>query len=347
VSLGYASSAAAGVASALMLVGLRSLLPLLEARAISDNILVLGREDLARTLCTALQGSAPRPRTLSGGANGHGNLDLDAEGLKRLVRAEGITRIVVVGPEGETSRPISDALLECRLLGVKVEDGIELYQRLHGKLWLDALEPGRLAFSDGFRLTPSYRVLKRAIDMVGAITLLVLAAPLMAVIALAVRLESAGPIFFRQVRVGQFGRTFTLYKFRSMREDAEKDGPTWAAQDDQRVTKIGRFLRRSHFDELPQAWNVLKGELSFVGPRPERPCFVEMLRQKIDYFDLRLYVKPGITGWAQVCYPYCSSVEDSYEKVQYDLYYARHASLELDVRILLRTGIVMLAGRGR
>ncbi|HEX6200551.1 MAG TPA: exopolysaccharide biosynthesis polyprenyl glycosylphosphotransferase, partial [Thermoanaerobaculia bacterium] len=233
------------------------------------------------------------------------------------------------------------------LLGVRVEDALELYQRLHGKIWLEAMDPGRLAFAEGFRITPSYRLVKRVVDMLCAFALLALAAPVMAVVALAIKLESPGPVLFRQERVGQFGKTFILLKFRSMREDAEKDGPAWASKNDSRVTRIGGFLRKSHLDELPQAINVLRGDLSFVGPRPERPCFVAMLREKIPFFDLRLYVKPGITGWAQVRYPYCDSVQDSYEKLQYDLYYARKASPLLDLEILARTAAVMVTGRGR
>ena len=151
----------------------------------------------------------------------------------------------------------------------------------------------------------------------------------MAVLALVIRLESPGPVLFRQERVGQHGQPFTLYKFRSMVENAESHGARWAQKNDARVTRIGGFLRRSHLDELPQVWNVLRGDLSFVGPRPERPCFVEVLREQIPFYDLRHYVKPGVTGWAQVCYPYAASIEDSYEKLQYDLYYAKHVSLAL------------------
>jgi lipopolysaccharide/colanic/teichoic acid biosynthesis glycosyltransferase len=184
-------------------------------------------------------------------------------------------------------------------------------------------------------------------DLGLAIGMLAVALPVMALVAVLVKLDSRGPVLFRQERVGQFGRTFTLLKFRSMRADAEAAGPRWARADDPRATRIGRLLRKTHLDELPQALNVLAGDLSFVGPRPERPCFVELLRARIPFYDLRHYVKPGITGWAQVSYPYADSIEDSYEKHQYDLYYGRNVSLALDLRILAMTAAVMVLGRGR
>lgn len=320
---------------------------LMESQPMTDGVLLVGREDLATKLGTDLL-----EERRAHGDGGTIALDpmamtLDPVQLKTLVQEESISWIVVVEPDLETREEIAAALLECRLLGVQVEDAVELYQRLHGKLWLEALDPGRLAFADGFRITPAYRFVKRIADVLCATLLLVLAAPLMAAIALAVKLESPGPVLFRQERVGQFGKAFTLLKFRSMREDAEKDGPAWASKNDSRVTRIGGFLRKSHLDELPQTINVLRGDLSFVGPRPERGCFVEMLRREIPWYDLRLYVKPGITGWAQVRYPYCDSVEDSYEKLQYDLYYAREASPLLDLEILFRTALVMVTGNGR
>jgi exopolysaccharide biosynthesis polyprenyl glycosylphosphotransferase len=268
--------------------------------------------------------------------------------LRQLVQREGIDQIVVVEPDPSAREALTSSLLECRLLGVDVIDAIELYQERCGKIWLEALDPERLVYSDGFRITPLYRFLKRGLDVVCALTLLVVAAPLAAVIALAIKLESPGPVLFRQERVGQFGRTFTLLKMRSMRQDAESVcGPKWASKNDHRVTRVGRILRRLHLDEIPQVVNVLRGDLSFVGPRPERPCFVETLRQKIPYYHLRHYVKPGVTGWAQVCYPYADSIEDSYEKLQYDLYYARKAWLGLDLKILFRTAVHVLTAGGR
>lgn len=353
-SPGYLGAAAVGMGSAGVLLVLWSFLRLSEEpRLMTDGMLVLGREDLGRRLCQdllerrATNGSAA-PLTLEAGDVGSSGVAVDPEELKDLVRRKRITRIVVVEPDAELREEITQVLLECRLLGVEVEDGLELYQRLHGKLWLEALDPARLVFSDGFRITPAYRFVKRIVDVVCAVALLVVAAPLMALIALVIKLESAGPVLFRQERVGQHARPFTLLKFRSMRQDAEAGtGPTWARKNDDRVTRVGGFLRRSHLDELPQVFNVLRGDVSFVGPRPERPSFVEMLHREIPYYDLRHYVKPGITGWAQVRFPYAGSVEDSYEKLQYDLYYTRNASFLFDLTILFRTAATVVTGGGR
>jgi exopolysaccharide biosynthesis polyprenyl glycosylphosphotransferase len=318
--------------------GLRALWPAAgEPRRRPGGVLVVGRGDLAAKLCLDLLDRAPAQVV---GA-------IEPGELRRRVREDGIERIVVAEPDGEARKEILDALLECRLLGVAVEDAAELYQRRHRKLWLEALDPGRLVFARGFRITPGYLRAKRALDLLCAVGLLIVAAPLLALIALAVKLGSPGPVLFRQERVGQFGRTFTLLKFRSMRADAEAAGPTWARENDDRVTPLGRFLRRTHLDELPQAINVLRGDLSFVGPRPERPCFVAMLEREVPFYGLRHYVKPGITGWAQVCYPYADSIEESYEKLQYDLWYAQNASLGLDLGILVRTALSVLGGGGR
>jgi exopolysaccharide biosynthesis polyprenyl glycosylphosphotransferase len=355
LSPGYGGALAVGGGSAALLLAVRALLPRLVApRDLLDGVLILGRRDLAAKLCLDLldgAGGVERAaRVAELGLPGREKRDaaLDAAELRRLVAAEGISHILVVEPDAEARKQMNPALLECRLLGVRVEDAVEFYQRRHGKLWLEALDPGRLVFADGFRITPVYVKVKRGIDVLCALLLLVLAAPVMALVALLVKLESPGPVLYRQERVGQFGRTFQLLKFRSMRADAEvASGPAWARENDDRVTRIGRILRRFHLDELPQAWNALTGDLSFVGPRPERPCFVELLRERIPFYDLRHFVKPGITGWAQVRGPYASSIEDSYEKLEYDLAYAKNLSLGLDLEILARTAWKLLRGSGR
>jgi exopolysaccharide biosynthesis polyprenyl glycosylphosphotransferase len=319
LSPGYAGPIAVGVCSTALLLAVRAALPrLFRTRDLLDGVLILGRGDLAAKLCLDLLDGQPSEqravRVADLGALGKEKSGeaLEAETLRRLVREEGISRILVVEPDGEARKRITPALLECRLLGVQVEDAVELYQRRHGKLWLEALDPDRLAFAEGFHITPVYLRVKRLIDVVCALVLLVVAAPVMALVALLVKLESPGPVLYRQERVGQFGRPFRLLKFRSMRVDAESaSGPAWAKENDDRVTRVGRILRRFHLDELPQAINALNGDLSFVGPRPERPCFVELLRERIPYYDLRHFVKPGITGWAQVRAPYASSIEDS------------------------------------
>jgi len=305
-----------------------------------ESLLVVGNEELVAELV--------RDVVRTGDAKGGtAAVTIEPALLKDLIRREHVTRIVVAEPGLEARDDIASALLECKLLGVDVLDAVDAYQRVQGKILLRGLAPSRLVFAHGFRLTPLYLRLKRALDVVCALALLLLAAPIMAALALVIRLESPGPVLFRQERVGQHGQPFTLYKFRSMVENAESQGARWAQKNDARVTRIGAFLRRSHLDELPQVWNVLRGDLSFVGPRPERQCFVDVLRHQIPFYDLRHYVKPGVTGWAQVCYPYAASVEDSYEKLQYDLYYAKHVSLALDVSILIRTAMHVLTGRGR
>ena len=190
--------------------------------------------------------------------------------------------------------------------------------------------------------------LHKLVFVVSAALLIALTAPLMALIAIAVKLNSRGPVLFRQERVGLDARVFVLNKFRSMRHNAEAEtGPTWAKEQDSRITSVGWILRKFRLDELPQAFNVLRGEMSFIGPRPERPCFVEMLRKEIPYYDLRHYVKPGVTGWAQVMYSYGASIEDAYKKMQYDLYYVKHLSLWMDILILFKTARVVLFGHGR
>ena len=213
---------------------------------------------------------------------------------------------------------------------------------------MTAVRPSWLIFSDGFVKTPRTEIIKRLFDITAALVGLVLSLPLMVLAAIAVRLESPGPIFYRQPRLGQNGCVFILNKFRSMRQDAEKDtGPVWADQRDRRVTRVGGFLRRTRLDELPQLFNVLVGHMSFIGPRPERPEFVAELQKQIPFYMERLSVKPGITGWAQVKYEYGSSVEDAVEKLQYDLYYIKNLSLFLDLLILLNTIQVVLFARGR
>jgi len=236
------------------------------------------------------------------------------------------------------------------ITGIGVVEGANLLETLSGRIPLRDLRPSWLIFSAGFDKHRILNSIKRVGEAVAAAGLLALTGPLMAIVAVAVRLTSAGPILYRQMRVGLTGDVFDLLKFRSMTEDAEADsGPVWTsrARKDPRITPVGGFLRKTRLDELPQLWNVLKGEMSFVGPRPERPHFVDKLRKVIPYYDERHTVRPGITGWAQVKFPYGSTIEDAEEKLEYDLYYVKHMSLLLDVAIVLETFKVMLLGRGR
>ncbi len=251
-----------------------------------------------------------------------------------------------VSPTGAASCR-SRELLEAKLSGVHVEDATSMYERLTGKILVDDLKPSWLIFSDGFVISRWTRFLKRAIDLVLASVGIVLSAPLTLLTALAVYLDSDGPILYCQERVGENGTVFTVYKFRSMRVDAEKGGtPIWATDQDNRVTRVGRIIRKTRLDELPQFWNVLRGDMSFVGPRPERPFFVEQLAREIPFYQQRHAVKPGLTGWAQVKYQYGSSVEDAMEKLRYDLYYVKHLSLSFDVSIVFDTVKVILFGKG-
>ncbi len=238
-------------------------------------------------------------------------------------------------------------LLECRLRGIRVEDWPTFYEKQTGKILVTDLRPSWLIFSDGFVKTHLTQALKRALDTILAVFGLALSLPVMGLVALAIKVDSRGPILFRQERVGQQGRIFILNKFRSMYADAEQaSGAVWASPVDPRITRVGRFLRKARLDELPQLFNVLVGDMSFIGPRPERPEFVGKLQRQIPFYRERLSVKPGITGWAQVRYQYAASIEDSLEKLQYDLYYIKNLSPFLDLLILLSTIQVVLFARG-
>lgn len=267
------------------------------------------------------------------------------ESIPELVQRHDVTRIVVGLSDRRGHLPLQE-LLQAKLAGIRVEEASATYERLTGKVLVDTLRPSWLIFSDGFRVSRATRTLKRLGDVVFAIFGLAVGAPLMALTALAVALESGHPVLYRQVRVGQFGRPFTLFKFRSMRHDAESGTPVWATDGDDRVTRVGRFMRKTRLDELPQLWNVLRGDMSFVGPRPERPFFVEQLTARIPFYLQRHAVKPGVTGWAQVKYRYGSSVEDALEKLRYDLYYIKNLSLFFDLTILFDTVKVILFAKG-
>ncbi len=254
---------------------------------------------------------------------------------------------VIVALDDRRGRLPLETLLTSKLRGVRIEDGMSFYERASGKIAVKQLRPSWLIFGQGFCQNRLTRVLKRAMDVGFACLGLLLATPLFIVLALLIKLTSSGPVFYRQERVGEGGQTFILFKFRSMLADAEEtSGPVWAQDQDPRVTPIGRIMRRFRLDELLQMVNVLRGEMSFVGPRPERPIFIKKLREQIPYYDLRFSVKPGITGWAQVRYHYGGSLEGALEKLQYELYYIKHMSLLLDLFILLETVKVVIFQKG-
>jgi sugar transferase (PEP-CTERM system associated) len=237
-------------------------------------------------------------------------------------------------------------LLNCRFRGVQVEEAATFYEALTGKILLDKLRPSWFIFSEGFRISPFTLRVKRALDLVMAGLLLVVASPVMLMTAALIKLDSKGPAIYKQDRVGAGWKEYTLYKFRSMVQDAEASGVKWAEEDDPRVTRVGRVIRRYRIDELSQLFNVLKGDMSFVGPRPERRFFVEELAKEIPYYPYRLFVKPGLTGWAQIKFHYGASKNETMEKLQYDLYYIKHISLYLDLSIIFDTVRVVLSGAG-
>lgn len=242
--------------------------------------------------------------------------------------------------------PVPD-LLTCKLRGIRVLELSSFFERENGHLQLDSMNASWMILAEGFHQGMLRDTIKRLFDLVVSAAMLAVSLPIMVLTALLIKLESAGPVLYRQERVGQGGRNFTILKFRSMCVDAEKDGkPRWAGQNDSRVTLTGRFIRRTRIDELPQVFNVFFGDMSFVGPRPERPYFVQDLTQKIPYYGVRHTVKPGITGWAQVRYAYGATDEDAMHKLQYDLYYVKNHSLFLDLMILFQTAQVVLWGKG-
>jgi len=256
------------------------------------------------------------------------------------------TELVLALEERRNALPLAD-LLRVRTRGIPVQEVSSFLERETGRVDLDTLNPSWLIFSDGFSAGRRWSsIAKRAFDIFVAALLLILSLPVIALFALLVKLDSKGPAFFKQERVGLYGRPFSVVKLRSMRTDAEKDGAKWACENDPRITRLGRFIRKVRIDELPQTWSVLKGEMSFVGPRPEVPHFVNDLDDKLPYYAERHMVKPGITGWAQINYPYGASIEDARHKLEYDLYYAKNYTPFLDLLILLQTLRVILFPAG-
>jgi sugar transferase (PEP-CTERM system associated) len=267
--------------------------------------------------------------------------------LAEIVQSERIDEIIVAVQEQRGGRLPMEELLHCRLSGVQVSSDATFIERVRGRVPLASLRASYLIYGEGFRQGRVRVFVKRAFDLIVSLLLLALVWPIMVIAALAIRLESRGPVIYRQERVTQGGRPFNILKFRSMAVDAEKDGrPQWAGAGDARITRVGRFMRRTRIDELPQLLNVLFGEMSFVGPRPERPYFVQQLNESLPYYGLRHTVKAGLTGWAQVRYQYTANFEDTGNKLEYDLYYVKNHSLFLDLVILVETVRVVIFGEG-
>jgi sugar transferase (PEP-CTERM system associated) len=266
--------------------------------------------------------------------------------LRRIVAENGVDRVVVELQDRRGRLPV-DELLDLKMRGVGVEEATSLYERVTGKIAIKNLKPSWMLFGDGFEVSRSVLIGKQIVSFSVSLLLSVMFLPLIPFIAVLIKLDSPGPVFLRQARVGQNGKIFTLWKFRSMRNDAERDtGPVWAQAQDSRVTRVGRHLRRSRLDEAPQLFNVLRGDMTLVGPRPERPKFVEELSSTVPFYYLRHSVKPGVTGWAQINYRYGNSVEDSVEKLQYDLFYIKNVSWALDLLVILHTIKTVLVRKG-
>lgn len=275
-----------------------------------------------------------------------GQSGADASSLLNLARAKRVDMLVVAIEDRRRSLPIRE-LLACRLGGFEVREREEIFEQITGKIAVAAMRPSYLIFNEGFRRHAWADLMKRVVDVVFALVILLVFWPVMLLTALAIKLDSPGPALFKQERVGQDGTPFTVMKFRSMRADAEKlTGPVWSSEDDPRITRVGRFVRKTRLDELPQLFNVLAGSMSLVGPRPEREHFVEDLSRRIPYFHQRHIVKPGLTGWAQINYPYGNTVEDALHKLQYDLFYIKNHSVLFDLSILFSTIKTVLLRQG-
>ncbi|MCL4761626.1 MAG: TIGR03013 family PEP-CTERM/XrtA system glycosyltransferase [Burkholderiales bacterium] len=331
------------------------LLPLITS-LLPHRVLVLGTGPEARLVETSLAAAHPPGLRLMGfrpvekaqeTAVSAGQVVGARQGLLDFVRQARVDEIIVaVRQQRGGVLPLRE-LLDCRLHGVEITDLARFFERVHGKVPIELVKVSWLIYGNGYRQGWLRTSVKRAFDLAATLSLLLLTLPIMLATAVAILLESGGPVLYRQERVGYRGRSFTVFKFRSMGHDAEKSGQArWAVARDPRVTRVGRVIRRLRIDELPQLFNVLRGEMSFVGPRPERPEFVDLLTGQIPFYAVRHSVKPGLTGWAQVRYSYGATVEQSVRKLEYDLYYVKNHTLALDVLILLETVRVVLLGEG-
>jgi sugar transferase (PEP-CTERM system associated) len=326
----------------------------IEHRVFTTRVLVLGSggqsERLVRKMeelrdsgyeVVAQVGEGVEPKLVARGAE----VFTDPAVLPEVVRRQRIEIVVVALDDRRGKMPIRE-LMECKLEGLSIVNGVAFFEGLTGTILVEKVNPSWIIFSDGFKRNRRIMLVKRSVDMVLSVVGLVLATPIGLVSALIIKLESPGPVLYRQERVGEGGAPFEVIKFRSMRTDAERDGPVWALPNDARVTRFGAFMRKTRIDELPQLWNVLRRDMSFVGPRPERPVFVQQLQEKIPYYSLRHSVRPGLTGWAQVRYPYGASEEDALRKLEYDLYYIKNTNLLMDIMIILETIRTVLLQRG-
>jgi sugar transferase (PEP-CTERM system associated) len=314
-----------------------------------ERVYVLGSGARARSIVETLRTRRDvGMKVITGESDGAfvGELDRFAADLRAFCKQKPrIDRVVVAMEDRRGSMPVRE-LLALRLSGVVIEDSSLIIERLTGKVPLDGLNPSTLIFTEGFNVKAPLQLAQRLVSITVSFIGLAACLPFIPFIVLAVRLSSPGPIFFSQTRVGRGGRPFTVFKFRTMGQNAETKGAVWAVKNDPRVTSLGRFMRKTRIDEIPQLWNVLRGDMAFVGPRPERPEFVQWLTSEIPYYDLRHIIRPGITGWAQVRYQYGASLEETKQKLEYDLYYIKHLSLGLDLLIIFETIKTIILRRG-
>ena len=314
-----------------------------------EQVYVLGSGERAQRLVNGLRrrtGLGVDVAGWSGTLEGELTRETAASHLLAVVQAQKVHRVIVAMPDRRGTLPVKE-LLTLRIKGMRVEDATSWLEKMSGKIEVEQLYPSWLIYAEGFRFSAPFRLARRLLNFSFALVGLLLSLPLLPFIVLAVKLGSPGPALYRQKRVGRENKVFDCYKFRTMRQDAEADtGATWALDDDPRITRVGKFLRFSRLDEIPQLWCVLKGDMHFVGPRPERPEFVEWLSKEIPYYNVRHMVRPGITGWAQVKYKYGNTVEDAREKLQYDLFYIKNASSFLDLWIMFQTIKIVVLGRG-
>lgn len=314
-----------------------------------ERVYVLGTGERAQRLVNGLRARPDLGVDVvgwSGNVEGAVTRESMASHLTDVINGQPVHRVVVAMPDRRGTLPVEE-LLGLRLNGVKIEEATSWLEKMSGRIEVENLYPSWLIFTEGFRFSAGLRLLRRLLSMLASAALLVIVLPLIPLVVLAIKLISPGPVLYRQKRVGRQGAQFYCYKFRTMRPDAEADtGPTWADDDDPRITKIGRVLRMTRLDEIPQLWCVLKGDMAFVGPRPERPEFVEWLSKEIPYYPVRHAVRPGITGWAQIRYRYGNTTEHAREKLQYDLFYIKNASIGLDILIMFETIKIVLLGRG-
>jgi sugar transferase (PEP-CTERM system associated) len=315
-----------------------------------ERVYLIGQGERAKRIAEAIRTRGELGMDVVGWAGEAGEANLTRNSLGRILvdmgRKRVVDRVIVALSDRRSTMPVEE-LLDLRMQGVRIEDGTAVLEKVSGQIEVDGLHPSWLIFGDGFRLTHRHRFLRPILSTFVALMLSILTLPFIPIVVILIKLGSPGPILYRQKRVGLRGRVFNCYKFRTMRPDAEADsGPTWASDEDPRVTKVGKFLRGTRLDEIPQLWNVLRGDMQFVGPRPERPEFVAWLTREIPYYELRHTVPPGITGWAQVYYKYGNTLEHAKEKLKYDLYYIKNRSFGLDTMILFQTIKTVLLRRG-